>query len=278
LRIKRTAFVFVVVLLMLNIFLKSPVVSAAGNFGNDHAGTSNYDVLADDMLVASWTLGGVEQYTDTIRFYGRSVDASPHNGKAIICDSSEMLIAVGDPCTISNSNEWQTLTFSSNVTLEADTVYYLGFISDYLVWVYYDDEIYTSPNVLDTSNSYASPTDPEDGADDQSREFSIYAVTYDDDIPAPSASWHAMPPAQMWFDLPEWLFINSAGFIFPVEWDPAAQFGFDSFFIFLGLIMIPTSTVYLVRGGRNEASHDKLFWGLVIFVVGWGLLIGGILP
>jgi len=80
------------------------------------------------------------------------------------------------------------------------------------------------------------------------------------------------------FDIFPWVPVGDAEFIFPVEWDPAAQFGFDSFFIFLGLIMIPTSTVYLVRGGRNEASMDKLFWGLVIFVVGWGLLIGGIMP
>lgn len=48
--------------------------------------------------------------------------------------------------------------------------------------------------------------------------------------------------------------------------------------IFLGLIMIPTSAMYLVRGGRKELSMDKFFFVLVIFFVGWALLIGGIMP
>ncbi|MHA1952151.1 MAG: DUF2341 domain-containing protein, partial [Candidatus Thorarchaeota archaeon] len=55
----------------------------------------------------------------------------------------------------------------------------------------------------------------------------------------------------------EWIQIDEATLIFPVGWDPTFQFGYDAFFIFLGLIMIPTSTMYLVRGGRKEASMDK---------------------
>jgi len=77
---------------------------------------------------------------------------------------------------------------------------------------------------------------------------------------------------------PEWFKTNEVTFIFYVEWNPAAEFGFDLFFIFLGLIMMPVSTMYLVRGGRQEMSRDKLFLGLVIFFVGWGLLVGGIMP
>lgn len=75
-----------------------------------------------------------------------------------------------------------------------------------------------------------------------------------------------------------WQEVGSAEFIFPVRWDPTTQFGYDMFFIALGLIMIPFSTLYLVRGGRKNMSRDKLFYGLIIFVMGLGLLIGGVMP
>ncbi len=75
-----------------------------------------------------------------------------------------------------------------------------------------------------------------------------------------------------------WSTINTAEFIFPMGWHPIAQFGYDAFFIFLGLIMIPASTMYLVRGGRKDMSMDKVFYGLIVFAVGLGLLIGGIMP
>jgi len=75
-----------------------------------------------------------------------------------------------------------------------------------------------------------------------------------------------------------WQQASDANFIFDVGWDPAFQFGYDAFFIFLGLIMIPASTMYLVRGGRKEMSTDKLFYALIIFFVGLGLVIGGVMP
>lgn len=75
-----------------------------------------------------------------------------------------------------------------------------------------------------------------------------------------------------------WNEVGVARFIFPIGWDPVFQFGFDAFFIFAGLIMMPLSTMYIVRGGRKEASMDKLFYALIIFVVGLGLFIGGIMP
>ncbi len=52
----------------------------------------------------------------------------------------------------------------------------------------------------------------------------------------------------------------------------------DSVLIFAGLIMIPTSTMYLVRGGKEEMSQDKVFYFLIAFVIGWALVIGGITP
>lgn len=50
----------------------------------------------------------------------------------------------------------------------------------------------------------------------------------------------------------------------------------NALLIFLGLIMIPASTLYFVKGGRSEMSADKLFYTLIAFVIGWALFLGGI--
>ena len=75
----------------------------------------------------------------------------------------------------------------------------------------------------------------------------------------------------------EWNSINDpAEIIFNVTWHPVATFGYEAILIFLGLIMIPLSTMYLVKGGREELSSDKVFYFLILFMLGWGFFIGGI--
>jgi hypothetical protein len=54
--------------------------------------------------------------------------------------------------------------------------------------------------------------------------------------------------------------------------------GFNTAFIILGLVMIPASALYLVRGGKDAMNGDKLFFGLVVFFMGWALIIGVITP
>ncbi len=72
---------------------------------------------------------------------------------------------------------------------------------------------------------------------------------------------------------PEWNIVGEAELIFSV---PIDESGLNILLIFLGLFMIPASTLYLVKGGRSEASMDKLFFGLIAFVIGWALFLGGI--
>ena len=76
----------------------------------------------------------------------------------------------------------------------------------------------------------------------------------------------------------EWQDVGEARLIFPIGWDPTFQFGYDAVFIFAGLIMMPLSTMLLVRGGRKGMSTDKLFYDLLVFMIGFGLLVGGIMP
>ena len=47
-------------------------------------------------------------------------------------------------------------------------------------------------------------------------------------------------------------------------------------FVFCGLGMIPVSIIYLVKGGKDDASMNKVFYGLVAFIFGWALFLGGI--
>jgi len=79
----------------------------------------------------------------------------------------------------------------------------------------------------------------------------------------------------MLYDTPEWYEQTLVELLFSV---PLDMVGFNMAVIILGLIFIPASTLYLVRGGRDELSTDKLFFFLVIFFVGWALFLGGIMP
>ena len=73
---------------------------------------------------------------------------------------------------------------------------------------------------------------------------------------------------------PQWYEVSEAELLFSA---PIDETGLDMLLIFLGLIMIPLSTLYLVKGGRSEMSSDKLFYGLIAFVMGWALFLGGIM-
>lgn len=61
----------------------------------------------------------------------------------------------------------------------------------------------------------------------------------------------------------------------PPEW---SGWSLTSFTILLGMVMIPASVLYLVKGGRDEASSDKVFYFLIAFIIGWALIVGGIMP
>lgn len=52
----------------------------------------------------------------------------------------------------------------------------------------------------------------------------------------------------------------------------------NAWYIVLGMILVPASGLYLVYGGRKNLSSDKVFYALIAFMIGWGLIVGGILP
>ncbi len=71
-----------------------------------------------------------------------------------------------------------------------------------------------------------------------------------------------------------WQFVESVVVGF---WVPVNTVGLDLFLIFLGLCLVPGSTLYLVRGGKDSMSQDKFLYFCIAFVIGWGLIIGGIM-
>ena len=73
---------------------------------------------------------------------------------------------------------------------------------------------------------------------------------------------------------PQWYEVGEATIWFRV---PYGEWGMNTLLIFLGLILIPASTLYLVYGGLKKMSMDKLFYGLIMFCIGWALFLGGIM-
>lgn len=73
----------------------------------------------------------------------------------------------------------------------------------------------------------------------------------------------------------EWHEAAELELLFPV---PIDRWGLTTGITLLGLVMIPVSGLYLVKGGRKEASNEKLFYALILFFTGCGLLVGGIMP
>lgn len=104
----------------------------------------------------------------------------------------------------------------------------------------------------------------------------IRLANYDD--PASTASgnlsvWLDYIEIYSFFD--QWNEVAEIEFCFPATID---EWGMNTALIIGGLIMIPASALFLVWGGKNKMSSDKLFFALIAFVLGWGLLVGGIMP
>lgn len=92
------------------------------------------------------------------------------------------------------------------------------------------------------------------------------------------AEWNTLPSAEFFIDVSGWGWhvLPSARFwIFSPPYDPWA---FQGWLIMLGLIMIPASLLYLVRGGKEKLDREKLLFTLMIFFIGIALFIGGIMP
>lgn len=84
--------------------------------------------------------------------------------------------------------------------------------------------------------------------------------------------WWDISFGELTIRVKDWAYVVSAVLAFLVD-----LYTYEWFFILLGLIMIPVSTLYLARGGKDDLSRDKTFLFLIIFLFGWAFFLGGIL-
>ena len=75
------------------------------------------------------------------------------------------------------------------------------------------------------------------------------------------------------YPYPTWELVGEAELVFSVLIDQTAL---NWFLIILGMFMVPASTLYLVKGGKNNMSMDKAFYFIVAFLFGWGLIFIGV--
>lgn len=84
--------------------------------------------------------------------------------------------------------------------------------------------------------------------------------------------WRVVDTQDITFVLPAW---NIVGTVIIYFFTPIGD-ALNIWYILLGLIMLPCSTLFLVHGGREKLSMDKAFFFIVLFMLGWALIIGGI--
>ena len=118
--------------------------------------------IANEVRLGSFSATSTGEVSSIV-FYGRGVSAT--NAKAIITDSSGNILTngVGDVVSISITAGAKTLTFTNKPLVVSGTTYWIGFISQAPIRVYYDSTA-GATSKQDTSNSYLTPTDPTDAS------------------------------------------------------------------------------------------------------------------
>ena len=144
------------------------------NFGNENAGASWYSVLVNRMIGSPFTSPADVGTANSITFRGRA-DVGTVNVKAVLVKASDLTIVtngIGNPVSCPTTLAWYTSTFATPPTLTPNISYVLMLIPDATFRFYYDYVAYTSKQ--DTTNSYASPTNPTDAGNIADFKGSIY--------------------------------------------------------------------------------------------------------
>ncbi|MEM3695165.1 MAG: hypothetical protein QXJ11_04325 [Candidatus Bathyarchaeia archaeon] len=143
-----------------------------GSFGNTVQGSNYTTVGANVMYGSLFTSPPATVVAKNITFYGRSTSQT-RNVKCLIVRHSDLkIIAITNPVSITTTAQWWTAIFPYPPTLTPNTEYLLMIIPNAQVRFYYTTSS-TNQGYYDTTNSYASPTDPTDALNNLNR-YSIY--------------------------------------------------------------------------------------------------------
>jgi len=137
--------------------------TGTSTFGKTSGSGSSYRTTAANEVRLGVFTPATSGEVASIVFYGRGASAT--YAKAIITDSSGNLLTngVGAATAVSATAGTKTLTFTagSRPIVVAGTTYWIGFISQAAIRLYYDSTT-GGTSKQDTTNSYASPTSPTD--------------------------------------------------------------------------------------------------------------------
>ena len=161
----------------------------------------------------------------------------------------------------------QQVDFTITVTYEYDnttcTTYTIQIDRNATIWYVFTDSNKTLFNDTNSAVLYLYNASSS-GAGVSETTYGLTVFTTNTEFVLWSATgapdWHTLPSVRIWFVI------------------ALDTWGLYTAIMIMGLIMIPVSGLYLVKGGRKELSSDKLYFTLIIFFVGWALFLGGIMP
>lgn len=76
----------------------------------------------------------------------------------------------------------------------------------------------------------------------------------------------------------QWHNIETMDVYFIISLSQETLWALNNFYILFGMGLVIFSGLYLVKGKRDELSMDKVFYFILAFLIGWGLIIGGVMP
>lgn len=75
-----------------------------------------------------------------------------------------------------------------------------------------------------------------------------------------------------------WHLIDDAPLQIIIRIPAESLWALNNLYILLGAGLVIGCGLYLVKGGKNEVSMNKVYYVIVAFMIGWALIIGGVMP
>jgi len=149
--------------------------TSSGTFGYATAGGSYNTVNANEMYGSVFTSSAYSgMIVQNVTFRGRAGSGATNVKGVLVRYSDLAIVAVGNPVSVSTTLSWYTSVFSSPPSLSANTQYVIMLIPSGNTRLYYGSGS-ANQGYYDSSNSYATPTNPTD-ASTNNHQYSIYCT------------------------------------------------------------------------------------------------------
>ena len=143
--------------------------SNSSSFGSSTSST--YTTISASYMYGSVFTSPADAEGATVQnitWYGRGNFGSGNSKALLVLASTRELLAVSNPVAFSTTAQERTNAFSSPPTISANTAYILMMIFDVSTRFYYGSGS-LNQGYYDTSNSYATPTNPTDAANNNNQ-------------------------------------------------------------------------------------------------------------